>query len=69
MYSVALVFAFLLAENENWQLEDLPLADFWPFTCKTSTVDKNKVNKWEFCELKITNIVVFVIMIWCIFPS
>ena len=27
-YSVALVLAFLLAENENRQLEDLPLADF-----------------------------------------
>ena len=26
-YSVALVLAFLLAENENRQLEDLPLAD------------------------------------------
>ena len=27
-YSVALVSAFLSAENENRQLEDLPLADF-----------------------------------------
>ena len=27
-YSVALVLAFLSAENENWQLEDLPPADF-----------------------------------------
>ena len=27
-YSVALVLAFLSAENENWQLEDLPLVDF-----------------------------------------
>ena len=28
MYSMALVLAFLVAENENQQLEDLPLADF-----------------------------------------
>ena len=27
-YSVALVLAFISAENENRQLEDLPLADF-----------------------------------------
>ena len=27
-YSVALVLAFLSAENENRQLEDLPLTDF-----------------------------------------
>ena len=27
-YSVALVLAFLSAESENRQLEDLPLADF-----------------------------------------
>ena len=27
-YSVALVLAFLLSENENWQLEDMPLANF-----------------------------------------
>ena len=28
MYLIALVLAFLAAENENRQLEDLPLADF-----------------------------------------
>ena len=28
MYSVALVMAFLAAENENRQLEDSPQADF-----------------------------------------
>ena len=28
MYSVALVMAFLAAENENWQIEDLLQADF-----------------------------------------
>ena len=42
---------------------------FWPFTWKTSSVGKDKVNKWEFCKLKITTIVVFVIMIQRIFPS
>ena len=43
---------------------------FWPFTCgKTSFVGKDKVNKWEFCKLKITTIVVFVIMIRRIFWS
>ena len=30
---------------------------FWPFTWKTSSVGKDKVNKWEFCKLKITTIV------------
>ena len=30
----------------------------WPFTWKTSSVGKNKFNKWEFCNLKITIIVV-----------
>ena len=28
MYSMALVLAFLAAENKNRQLKDLPLADF-----------------------------------------
>ena len=36
---------------------------FWPFTWKTSSVGKDKVNKWEFGKLRITTIVVFVIMI------
>ena len=30
---------------------------FWPFTWKTSSVGKGKVNEWEFCKLKITTIV------------
>ena len=42
---------------------------FWPFTWKTSSVGKDKDNKWEFCKSKITTIVVFVIMIQRIFPS
>ena len=45
------------------------ISRFWPFTWKTSSVGKDKVNKWEFCKLKITTIVVFVIMIQRIFPS
>ena len=36
---------------------------FWPFTWKTSSVGKDEVIKWEFCKLKITTIVVFVIRI------
>ena len=42
---------------------------FWPFIWKTSSVGKDKVNKWEFCWLEITPIVLFVIMIQPIFPS
>ena len=42
---------------------------FWPFTWKTSSVGRDNVNKWEFCKLKITTIVVFTIMIQRIFPS
>ena len=51
------------AENENQQLEDLP------FTSKTSSVGEDKVNQWEFCKLKFTTIVVFVINNQRIFPS
>ena len=42
---------------------------FLPFTWKTSSVSKDKVNEWEFCKLKITTIIVFIIMIQRIFPS
>ena len=66
-YSVALVLAFLSAENENQQLEDLPLANFCRW--KISSVGKDKVYQWEFCKLKFTTIVVFVINIQRIFPS
>ena len=68
-YSVALVLAFLSAENENRRLEDLSLADFGRLPWKTSSVGKDKVNKLEFGKLKITTIVVSVIMIQRIFPS
>ena len=40
---------------------------FWPSMWKTSSVGKDKVNKWQFCKLKITTIVVFVIIIQRIF--
>ena len=51
---------------DNWKIYH---GRFWPFTWKTSSVGKDKVNKWEFCKLKITTIVVFVIVIQRIFPS
>ena len=63
-----LVLAFLSAEDENRQLENLPLADFGRLPEKTSSVGKDKVNKWEFCKLKITTIA-FDIMIQRIFAS
>ena len=40
-----------------------------PFTWKISSVGKDKVNQWEFCKLKFTTIVVFVINIQRIFLS
>ena len=40
-----LVLAFLSAEDENRQLENLPLADFGRLPEKTSSVGKDKVNK------------------------
>ena len=45
MYSIALVLAFLAAENENRQLEDLPLADFGRLPERLLSVGKDKVNK------------------------
>ena len=42
---------------------------FWLFTWKTSSVGEDKVSKWEFCKLKITTIVDFVIIIQRIFYS
>ena len=52
------VIAFLAAENENRQLEDLPQADFGRVHKNVSFVDKEKVNNW-FCEKKVTPIVFF----------
>ena len=49
-YSVALVLAFLTSENENRQLEDLPLADFGRLPerllppVRTESINKNFIN-------------------------
>ena len=49
-YSAALVLAFLSAENENRQLEDLPLADFGRLperlllSVRTKSINENFVN-------------------------
>ena len=49
-YSVTLVLAFLSAESENRQLEDLPLADFGRFlerlllSVRTKLINENLVN-------------------------
>ena len=49
-YSVALVLAFLSDENENRQLEDLPLADFGCLleiillSVRTTSINKNFAN-------------------------
>ena len=49
-YSVALVLAFLAAENENRQLEGLPLADFGRLperlflSVRTKSINENFVN-------------------------
>ena len=50
---------FLVAENENRQLKDLPQADFGREHENISLVGKEKVNNWEFCEKKATPIVCF----------
>ena len=50
---------FLVAENENQQLKDLPQADFGREHENISLVGKEKVNNWEFCEKKATLIVCF----------
>ena len=50
-YSVALVLTFLSAENENRQLEDLPLADFGCLperlllSVRTKSINRNFVNR------------------------
>ena len=53
------VIVFLVAENENRQLEDLPQADFGRVHESISLVGKEKVNNLEFCEKKATPIVCF----------
>ena len=49
-YSVALMLAFFTAENENRQLEDLPLADFGRLpeilllSVRTKSITENFIN-------------------------
>ena len=49
-YSVALVLAFFSTENENRELEDLPLADFGrllerlPLSVRAKSINENFVN-------------------------
>ena len=57
LYSVALVLAFLSAENR--QLEDLPLADFGRLPERLLLSARKKVNTSKFCKPKITIIVYF----------
>ena len=66
---MALVLAFLSAENENRQLQDLPLADFGRLTERLLLPVWAKSINENFFKLKITTIVVFVITIQRIFPS
>ena len=58
---MALVLAFLSAENENRLLEDMPLADFSRLPERLIFVGRDKVKKEirEFCKLKITTIVLY----------
>ena len=56
-YSVALIMAYLAAENENRQLEDLLQSAFG--SLKISSVCKDQVKNWEFYILKIRPIVRF----------
>ena len=66
---MALVLAFLSAENENRQLEDLPLADFGRLPERLLLSVRTKSINENFFKLKITTIVVFVIMIQRFFSN
>ena len=67
---MALVSPFPSAGND-WKstVGRFATGRFWQFTRKTSSVGKEKVNKWEVCKYKITTIVVFDIIIQRIFLS
>ena len=60
VYSVALVLSFLLAKNENWQVEDLPLANFGHLPerlllfVRTKSINENFVN-WKLGPLLFGN--------------
>ena len=48
--------AFLAAEKENRQTEDLPQVDFCRVPQGILLSVRKKINKWKFCLLKITPI-------------
>ena len=66
---MALWLAFLTSENENLQLEDLPLADFGRLLERLLLSVRTKSINENFVNLKLLTTVVFVIMIQRIFPS
>ena len=66
---MALVLAFLSAENENRQLEYLSLADFGRLRERLLLSVRTKSIYENFFILKSTTIVGFVLMIQRIFPS
>ena len=57
---------FSVSISSGWELKSttgrFATGRFWLLTWETSSVSKDKVNNWEFCKLKITTIVVFIIM-------
>ena len=55
--------------TESYVFSGFGVGIFRGLEWKSTTVGKDKVNKWEFRKLKITTIVVFVIMIQRIFSS
>ena len=65
---MALILAFLAADNENRQLEDSPLADFGRSPERLLLAVRTKSINESFVFIEITTIVVFVIMIQRIFP-
>ena len=67
MYLVALVTAFRAAKSKNRRLVNFPQAHL-AVTWKISSVGKDNVDEREYCALKVTSIIVFVIMIQRIFP-
>ena len=67
MYLVALVTAFRAAESKNRRLENFPQSHL-AVTWKISSVGKDNVDEREYCALKVTSIIVFVIMIQRICP-
>ena len=50
---------FMVSISHVWEWKSttgrFDTSRFWPFTWKTSSVGKDKVYKWKFCKLKITD--------------